>query len=395
MPTTSLSLLTSRRKQVGGVVAIMAFGCVFAGQANAQVRSVNGFTVFTVPDVASQMTSVDYVRAKPLPVPTNNLTADQTQYLISTLMSPPALGTPGYSAGVTGTGAASPEFLGWPVPADSGGLGAQMYGTNNHPFSTARADLNPGGVTATNTAYPYRAAGKLFFNIGSSTYICSASMIKRGIAVTAAHCVAGYGQRQFYSGWRFVPGYRNGSAPFGTSTVAQVWIKSAYFNGTDGCFVFGVVCPDDVAILVLNPISGTYAGSRTGWFGYGWNGYGFVGGQTHITQLGYPAGLNSAAYMERNDSSGFANATYSNNTIIGSNMDGGSSGGPWLVNFGIPPTLTGETNGSAPSPNVVVGVTSWGYISTGPKEQGASPFTSNNIVSLVTSACLAAPAACQ
>jgi hypothetical protein len=98
--------------------------------------------------------------------------------------------------------------------------------------------------------------------------------------------------------------------------------------------------------------------------------------------------------MERNDSSGFKNTTYSSNTIIGSQMDGGSSGGPWLVNFGIPPTLTGETNGSAANPNIVVGVTSWGYISTGPKEQGASPFTSNNIVSLVNSACTSAPAAC-
>jgi V8-like Glu-specific endopeptidase len=270
-----------------------------------------------------------------------------------------------------------------------------MFGTNNHPFSTARADLSSGGVTATNMAYPYRAAGKLFFNIGTSTYICSASLIKRGIVVTAAHCVANYGQRQFYSGWSFVPGYRNGSAPFGAATVAQVWIKTAYYAGTDGCYQDGVICPDDVAVLILNTNNGAYVGSATGWFGYGWNGYGYVNNQTQLTQLGYPAGLDSAAYMERNDSSGFTNSTYSSNTIIGSNMDGGSSGGPWLVNFGIAPTLTGETNGSAPTPNVVVGVTSWGYVSTSPKEQGASPFTSNNIVSLVNSACGSAAAACQ
>ena len=128
--------------------------------------------------------------------------------------------------------------------------------------------------------------------------------------------------------------------------------------------------------------------------GYGYNGYGFAGSTTQITQLGYPAGLDNAAYMERNDSYGYKNSTYSSNTIIGSNMNGGSSGGPWLVNFGIPATLTGETNGSAPSSDVVVGVTSWGYTSNTPKEQGAAPFTSGNIVPLVSAACTAVPGAC-
>jgi V8-like Glu-specific endopeptidase len=317
---------------------------------------------------------------------------DQTPYLVNALTSPPLLGTPAHSPGAAGSGAVSPAFLGTPEGGSDAGIGSQMYGTNNHPFSTARADLYN---LATNTAYPYRAAGKLFFNIGANTYVCSASMIKRGVVVTAAHCVANYGQSQFYSNWRFVPGYRGGAAPYGTSTVRQAWIKTSYFNGTDGCFQFGVICPNDVAVLILNTNSGNYVGTFTGWLGYGWNGYGFVNNQNHLTQLGYPVGLDNGLYMERNDSSGFINATFSSNTIIGSNMDGGSSGGPWIVNFGLPPTLTGETLGSAPSYNIVVGVTSWGYISKAPKEQGASPFTTNNIVSLVTSACNSVPGACQ
>jgi len=77
-------------------------------------------------------------------------------------------------------------------------------------------------------------------------------------------------------------------------------------------------------------------------------------------------------------------------------MCGGSSGGPWLNNFGIRPTLTGQINGTAFNPNVVVGVTSWGYeTNQSVKQQGASPFTSNNITSLVTSACNSQPTACQ
>ena len=99
--------------------------------------------------------------------------------------------------------------------------------------------------------------------------------------------------------------------------------------------------------------------------------------------------------MERNDSNGFQSSSNSNNTIIGSLMCGGSSGGPWLVNLGIRPTLTGTTAGTAPGPGTVVGVTSWGFTSTGPKEQGASPFLSGNIVVLVNAACGAVPGACS
>jgi len=319
---------------------------------------------------------------------------DQTEAMIEAMTSSTlALGTPGYSNGAKGTGNTSPRFLGTPA-APEGGVAPPDFGTNNHPFSTARADLY--GLN-TNTSYPYRAAGKLFFKIGTASYICSASLIKRGIVVTAAHCVANYGHSQFYGSWQFVPGYRNGAAPFGTWTVKQAWIKTAYYNGTDGCAVYGIVCPDDVAILILNTSpAGGYPGTATGWLGYGWNGYSFTSNHlTHITQLGYPAGLDSAAFMERNDSQGYVSSANSNNTVIGSNMNGGSSGGPWIANFGLPSALTGETNGSAPAANTVVGVTSWGYTSNAPKEQGASPFTSNNIVSLVGSACGATPAACQ
>jgi len=160
--------------------------------------------------------------------------------------------------------------------------------------------------------------------------------------------------------------------------------------------VYGVVCPDDVAVLILNTQAGAYPGTSTGWLGYGWNGYSFTSNHlTQITQLGYPAGLHNAVYMERNDSYGYVSSSNSNNTVIGSNMNGGSSGGPWIANFGLPSVLTGETKGSASTPNVVVGVTSWGYTNLALKEQGAAPFTSNNIVSLLGSACGATPAACQ
>jgi len=245
------------------------------------------------------------------------------------------------------------------------------------PFTTNRVDPY---FTTTTKYYPFRAAGKLFFNIGSSAYLCSASLIGQGLVVTAAHCVANYGQSQFYSNWVFVPAYSNGNAPYGKWKAASASILTAYYNGTDNCTQYGVICPDDVALIVLQPNStGGYPGAHTGWFGWGYGGYGFYNGATEITQLGYPCNLDSCALMQRTDSYGFTDSSYSNNTIIGSEQEGGSSGGSWMVNFGQPPN---GLQASDLGRNVVVGVTSWGFTDTTVMEQGAAPFTSGNIAFL-------------
>ena len=193
-----------------------------------------------------------------------------------------------------------------------------------------------------------------------------------------------------------MPGYKNGSAPFGAWNAQQVSLLTAYANGSDPCAQRGVVCRDDVALLVLRSQNGRFAGTSTGWYNFGWNGYGFTPTNlAHVTQIGYPACLDNGGIMERNDSQGFKSASNANNTLIGSLMCGGSSGGPWLTTFGAPPTLTGTTSGSAGASNTVVGVTSWGSTSNGPKQQGAAPFLNTNIVALVSGACSSFPANCR
>lgn len=381
---TMSAWLTFPRRALSAILVFAVVGCVCQGLANAQeVRSVNGLTVLDAQH--AQVEAVDHVNAQAMPLPNNFLPADSIQATIRALLAGPAPGPSGGSAGGKGDGITRPVFLGTPAPQL--GVTPEDFGTNNHPFTTVRADLF--GLND-NTVYPYRAAGRLTFNVPGGSKYCSASLIKPGIVVTAAHCVANFGQKQFYSGWQFVPGYRNGSAPFGVWSAVQVWILNSYFLGTDPCAQTGVVCQDDVALIVL---SGT-PGHSAGWFGY-WYGGGFTSnGLFQITQLGYPAGLDNGLYMERNDSYGYKNSSLSSNTIIGSNMNGGSSGGPWVENFGLPSALTGETNGSFPQQNVVVGVTSWGYTSNAPKEQGASPFTFGNIQVLINAACGAHPGNC-
>lgn len=280
-------------------------------------------------------------------------------------------------------------------PPTPGSAAAEAFGSAGLPYTTARADLDP---TPTNRAWPYRAAGKLFFLDDGTTYNCSGSMIDRGLVVTAAHCVASNSTHTMYTGFRFIPGYRETEAPFGEWEVAKVYVLPSYVDGKD-C-ISGVVCKDDVAVLTLVPqkVDGKdrYAGDSTGWFGYaaGVEPYTAVG-LTQVTQLGYPLCLNDGEFMQRNDAQGAISKDQRNNTVYGSLMCGGSSGGPVIANFGIKSDTTGTVDGKFARPNVVIGVTSWGYTGPDVKQQGASPLLASNISVLVKAACKENPDACK
>lgn len=352
--------------------------------------------------------AVDYQNAKPMPLPTVDKAPPDIFEEDSFVEYP---GAPGSEPGFKGTGKMTPEI--WapalPLPGVSGDAAVEPseYGTSKHPFNTSRVDVL-GTSNAVSKLYPFRATGKLYFTTPDGTFVCSASLIKKGIIVTAAHCVANFGHSQFYSNWQYVPALWGVTRPYGTWTTVARYIKTAYYNGTDICApgATGVVCRNDVAILVATPQSGVYPGTSTGYYSYGYNGAGFVTPATGpkitlINQLGYPVSHDSGLKMQRTDSQGFFSTTMANNTVWGSRQTGGSSGGPELVNLGARATLGGGvTLGSAATLNMVVGVTSWGYTDQTIKQQGASPFLSTNIGpstvagNLVSAACTAYPAAC-
>lgn len=375
-----------RSLAIASMLSCAAATSAFAAPAGVSVRGA--VTVVTTSEQARSGAVIDFVNAQPMVLPRLAGSSAQAAHdgMIRALLSTAPRGKPAYSPGGIGDGKEKPVFLGLPAsPAmEDNDITPQEFGTFNHPFTTVRADAVQG---TTNKQFPFRASGKLFFNIGSSTFVCSASLIKKGIVVTAAHCLAEFGGN-FHSNWEYVPGYKNGAAPYGTWTAARAAVLTSYLNGTDSCATPGIVCQNDVGVLRLNPQAGKFVGTSTGFYGFGVNGFGFTPGNlAHITQIGYPVCLDNGQRMERNDSYGFVDAANSNNTIIGSLMCGGSSGGPWLVNFGARPALTGTSTGSEATPNIVVGVASWGYTNNIPKEMGASPFTNGNIGVLANFLC--------
>lgn len=349
----------------------------------------------------------------------------------------PVGGTASALAAPAGAPGAGPAGSRGPGAADSADeeVAPSAFGTFNWPFSHARvANTNLGFVNALErvpvTGYPFRPTGKLLMTFGTSLFVCSASLIKRGIVVTAAHCVFNYGQQA--DGWatnvRFYPANVSNptttAQPYGVFNARRIYIPTVYYNGTDTCQAgaVGIVCNNDIAVIVLQTRRDQHAGNIVGWYTYGWNGFSYVTsnqfGNQHvadITQLGYPLAWDNGFQMQRNNSFGKrvlgtgTNGKQLLNTQLGSAMTGGSSGGPWIVNFGTNATITGGASAGLHSARlVVVGTTSWGYVSLDPKVQGASYFGQNNefpladyggrgagnIGALVNTACTAFPAWC-
>ena len=87
--------------------------------------------------------------------------------------------------------------------------GTRAFGSFGLPYTSTRVQSTQSNQSATNGNYlsstgRYRYIGKLFMNGG----YCSASLIRRSVIVTAAHCIQHYGSgSNIFGGWIFIPGY--------------------------------------------------------------------------------------------------------------------------------------------------------------------------------------------
>jgi len=389
--------------KVMNVVGAVSFGLALGmSQTLAEIP-----TVLSNDKVNQTSFKLDYVNAIPMEK-TIELTGLSSSS--STQGSRSTTGKPGVSPGGQGTGEQLNESLGKFDNSQkimSNDIRSDEYGTANIPFATSRVDMYNQRLSR---KYPNRVAGKLFFSDGASTYVCSAASIMPGVVVTAAHCLYDNSADRYYSNFEFIPAYYADStvgvkAPYGRYGVLNVMVLQQYVDPVNE-----VVNDWDVGVMIMkrrpNPSTGTnmFPGERTGYYAYSWDGYGYTndlneGSIAQIHQLGYPASHDNGWQMQKNNSqtqvyvADFTDVDASP-TIIGSRMTGGSSGGPWLVNYGEVASLSGTTVGTEALNNVVVATTSWGYISTDIKAQGASPFTSDNIVPLMDWACTNYPANC-
>lgn len=255
----------------------------------------------------------------------------------------------------------------------------RAWGSFGIPYTSTRVWLGPSTRARSQpnylaTTYPYRTVGRLTFLAGGFSSFCSASVIARGIIVTAAHCVQAYGSgSSLYTNHVFAPAYYGAGAgptqrtPYGLWTAKAIQRPATWASGTDTGTGDG--SNNDLALIAVAPRASRFVGDVVGQLGYGWNNYSFYRsaktGNKYVgavTTLGYPGLLDGGGILQRTDGPTFL-------TLVGgakqywqgSDFTGGSSGGPWVVNFySTAPVRTGGGQAGNESERYVVGVTSWG-----------------------------------
>ncbi|HEU4514569.1 MAG TPA: hypothetical protein VFR87_15790 [Nocardioidaceae bacterium] len=202
-----------------------------------------------------------------------------------------------------------------PGAGDGGGGGGTTLSTTT------------GAVWSDMTAAVARTTGKVFFTLGGTNYVCSASAVEGGsvnLVLTAGHCVwddtAGFASR-----WVFVPGYDGGTEPYGR------WTASALFT-TAGWSESGDAFPDDAGLVAvtdggsgsLAETLGTTLPTMAAQSGQDLSG-------AVYSAFGYPAAQKyrgtTLAYCEGPVQSGTGRDA--DTMSMACDMTGGSSGGPW------------------------------------------------------------------
>jgi V8-like Glu-specific endopeptidase len=253
----------------------------------------------------------------------------------------------------------------------------QSFGTSGLDFTRSR--ITP---QTANKQPPYKGAGKLFFTEpGVGDFVCSASIIGKRLIVTAGHCLFGNGN--YFTNWQFVPAFDGSKAelsaqrPFGTWNWAAALVPENYRTTSST-----VVNNYDFGIIQLADQS--FGGGLMTVFGKVKFKFETAVGHlfnTAVSMLGYPCNLDSCNIMQRVDSSdhrGSGVPSGSNGDTAyeyGSDMTGGSSGGPWVENLGNP--ASAAPSGSFNLRNTVVAVTSYGYNDANVRAQGASQFNAD------------------
>jgi V8-like Glu-specific endopeptidase len=224
----------------------------------------------------------------------------------------------------------SPPFGPPGFPADYG---------NYAPFN--RFTWNQGNTLV----YPVSVVGKLFFTQRGQNFVCSASVIHRDTLATAGHCVHDGSNNP--AGWStnvlFCPSLNPGGSPRGCWAGVSLATSFQWFTAGNIDRDYGCIVTRNTGTTIANSV-----GNVTGWLGRAWN---WPSRQSTFA-WGYPAAapfpgnrlitVASTEWYQLNRNAAEAQLS----KYIGSDMTGGSSGGPWWFNMTHSNVEFADTDGS-------------------------------------------------
>ncbi|CAL9481264.1 hypothetical protein SUDANB120_03058 [Streptomyces sp. enrichment culture] len=196
------------------------------------------------------------------------------------------------------------------------------------PASAAPAAVSPtafpqAGGPWTGGGAVVKTSGRVFFTFGDRTASCSGDSVTSAngsTVMTAGHCVKYQGS--WHTNWIFVPGYDNGSAPYGQWTATQTFATDKWAASEDMNM--------DVGLAVVAPLNGQKLSQVVGAQGLLFNG----AYNKRMYAFGFPAASpydgSKLVYCSGNSGKDFL---LTKDHSLGCNMTGGSSGGPWFQDF--------------------------------------------------------------
>jgi hypothetical protein len=332
------------------IAAVVALGVVAApaGSESAKSTSQSGPTIThnttqSLSAVQGYWTPQRMAAAKPYPIPTltESAQAAGTEITVPGPDGPPVLGEGFAPAATRSEGASLP------------GAGANL---STDPLTTCYHCAIPftrWSLIGKYTKYPNSTVAKMFFtqdadgNGTGENYVCSASTIKPDGDWTAGHCVNnGLNGAGANGGWSYnvfvCPSYDNGVlASVGCWGADYLVTLLGYYQSDSGDQDMGGINTSNTG-----SVHPTMIGNITGWLGWAYN---FPRDQ-HWIALGYPQGapfaggkiIMAASSLGYTDSWPCAGCPPSN--AMGSDLTGGSSGGPWIMQYGLPGQVGGYGN---------------------------------------------------
>lgn len=244
------------------------------------------------------------------------------------------------------------------------GTATVIEGTQAPQSATGQGVSNAyGGGLYTGSGKVVRTTGKVFFNLRGADYQCSGSSViaaNESLVQTAGHCL-NEGPGRFASSFIFVPQYRNGSAPYGQFAATRLATTSQWGNGGDINY--------DVGYATVGTAGGRTLADTVGTQGVGFS----LRRNATMYAFGYPA-----SYPYDGSKLAWCSGSTFRDSFGGTgsqgmrcNMTGGSSGGPWFIDYNAS-TGVGTLNS----------VNSFGYNTSSQRDIMYGPYFGSTVQSL-------------